>query len=122
MRNRLPEQSSEAFLKVSRDKVPELTAPQKVALIRKGNELFNGGKIEEAKRIFLTVGYTDGLIRLGDHYYKTNQPLEAFRMYWLAPDSRKKEMMAEKMASIIRKWLREGTTERPETDSGRQHP
>jgi hypothetical protein len=119
--NGLPKQSSDAFLKVSRDKAPPLTSEQRVALIRKGNEFFNGGKTEEAKRVFLTVGYTDGLIRLGDLYYKRNQLLEAFRMYWLAPDTRKKNMMVEKMAGIIRKWLREGRTEEAGTESGEQH-
>ena len=114
---RLPKQSSEAFLKVTQKNVPPLTAQQRAVLVRKGNELFNGGKIEEAKRVFLTVGYTDGLIRLGDLYYKRNQPLEAFRMYWLAPDSRKKEMMVERMADIIRKWLREGRTEQSGNDA-----
>ena len=114
--NRLPGQSSDAFLKVSREKQPSLTPPQRVALIRKGNELYNNGRIEDAKRIFLTVGYTDGIIRLGDFYYKKGQPLEAFRMYWLAPDSKKTEMLAEKMAGIIRKWLREQRTEEPGRD------
>ena len=108
----MPEQSSEAFLKVSQKNLPPLTAQQKAVLVRKGNELFNGGKIEEAKRLFLTVGYSDGLIRLGDLYYKRNQPLEAFRMYWLAPDTRKRDMMVERMAAIIRKWLREGRTKK----------
>lgn len=117
--NRLPKQSSEAFLKVSREKLPPLTAQQRATLIRKGNELFNGGRIEEAKRIFLTAGYTDGLIRLGDFYYKKSQPLEAFRMYWLAPDSRKTEMIAEKMAAIIRKWLGEERTKERTDEPGR---
>ncbi|HUX12475.1 MAG TPA: hypothetical protein VMW87_05575 [Spirochaetia bacterium] len=115
--DKLPMQSSDAFLKVSRDKLPPLTAQQRAALVRKGNEFFNGGRIEDAKRIFLTAGYTDGLVRLGDYYYKRSQPLEAFRMYWLAPDSRRTELLAEKMAGIIRKWLSEERTEESRRDA-----
>ena len=106
---RLPIPTSDVFLKVTSEKKPELTPAQRTVLVRKGNELFNAGRIEEAKRIFLTVRYTDGIIRLGDHYYRNNQHLEAFRMYWLAPDRKRTEPMIEKMAAIIRKWLREET-------------
>lgn len=101
---RLP---SDGFLKVTTDKPANLDSKEKVALIRKGNELFNRGKIDLAKRIFITAGYTDGLIRIGDLYFKQNLPLEALKMYWLAPDSKKVDTMVEKMGAIIRKWLRE---------------
>lgn len=98
-------ESSKGFLKVDRDRQPQVTREQKVALVRRGNELFNSGRLEEAKRIFLTVGYTDGIIRLGDHCLEHGDPLEAFRLYWLAPDRRKVDSLVEKMAAVVRKWL-----------------
>ncbi len=100
-------ESSLGFLKVNRNDAPQITREQKVALIRRGNELFNDGKLEDAKRIFLTVGYTDGIVRIGDRYLAMNDPLEAFRMYWLAPDKKKTDAIIEKMAEVVRKWLRE---------------
>lgn len=93
------------FIKVAAERRPGLSPQQKSVLIRKGNELFNGGNVLEAKRIFLTVGYSDGLIRVGDYHMRKNEPLEAFRMYWLAPDRTKTEPMIEKMAQIVQAWL-----------------
>ncbi len=86
---------------------PSLSSEQRTTLIRKGNELFNNGDYETARRIFVTVGYTDGLIRLGDLYYKQNKPLAAFQMYRLAPDSAKTARMIERMALVLRTWLLE---------------
>ncbi len=86
---------------------PALTAQQKTLLIRKGNEFFNNGKYEEAKRIFLTVKYSDGLIRIGDYYAKKNNALEAIRMYWVAPEPKRVSEMAEKIAGVIRIWMNE---------------
>jgi tetratricopeptide (TPR) repeat protein len=85
----------------------EIPGDQRAALIRRGNEFFNAGKYEEAKRIFLTTRYTDGLMRLGDYYYKKQDTLEAFRMYWLAPDHRKTDYLVERMAAVVRSWLKE---------------
>ncbi|MBU8914353.1 MAG: hypothetical protein KOO61_10050 [Spirochaetales bacterium] len=86
---------------------PAIDGGQRAALIRRGNEFFNDGKYEEAKRIFLTTGYTDGLMRLGDYHYKRQQFLEAFRMYWLAPDRRKTDYLTERMAGVVRGWLKD---------------
>jgi hypothetical protein len=101
---RLP---SEGFLKISASQAVGMEAQQKAALIRKGNELFNQKQYDQAKRIFLTTGYTDGLIRLGNLYLTQNNPLEAFRMYWLAPDRKKVDAMLEKTVGVLKKWLRE---------------
>jgi hypothetical protein len=84
-----------------------LSSQQRAVLVRKGNELFNRGEIEAARRVFLTTGYTDGLVRVGDHYLQRSQPLEAFRMYWLAPEGSKSDRMIEKMAAVLRAWLKE---------------
>lgn len=87
---------------------PALDGSQRAALIRKGNELYNSGQIDAAKRVFLTTRYTDGLRRLGDYYYEKNDILEAFRMYWLAPDQRKVDYLVERMAGVVREWLKDG--------------
>ena len=55
---------AEGFIKVTDSPVTGILPEQKVALNRKGNELFNSGKIEQAKRIFITTGYSDGLTRV----------------------------------------------------------
>lgn len=99
------ELAAKGFLKTTAP--VHITAEQRSALIRKGNVLFNEGKIDQARRIFITAHYTDGLIRVGDYHMKRNEPLEAFRMYWLAPERRKVEAMLEKMAGVIRSWLEE---------------
>lgn len=95
------------FLKVSDTRKYDLPSSQRTALIRKGNELFNDRQYEQAKRIFLTAGYTDGITRMGDYYYKKNELLEAFRMYIIAPAPDKKEKMIEKMAYVVQTWLHE---------------
>ena len=95
------------FLKTGREDRPELSGQQRSALIRKGNELFNNQMFEEAKRVFVTAHYTDGLVRMGDYYSKQNNLLEAFRMYWLAPERRKVEYLVERMAGVVRSWLEE---------------
>jgi hypothetical protein len=95
----------EGFLKVTDYRKTDLSSQQKTVLNRKGNQLFNEGKYDQAERIFLTTGYSDGIMRMGDHYYNNNNMLEAFRMYVIAPAPDKKEMMIEKMAGIVRYWL-----------------
>jgi hypothetical protein len=99
------------FIKVGEDKLPELSSRQRTALIRKGNELYNKGKLAEAQRIFLTARYSDGLIRIGEHYRSKNKPLHAFRMFWQAGDSSRTEPMIEQMAGVVRHWLHESTEE-----------
>jgi hypothetical protein len=97
----------EGFLKISDSEAVELPREQRAALIRKGNEAFNQERYDLARKIFLTTGYTDGLIRLGNMHLKRNEPLLALRMYWLAPDQKKVAVMLEKTVSILKKWLEE---------------
>ena len=98
----------EGFLKITESRAEPMSKEQRVALIRKGNDLFNRKQYDMAKKIFLTTGYSDGLIRLGDLYMDNNEPVEAFRMYWLAPDRKKVEVMMEKTVAIVKEWLKEG--------------
>jgi hypothetical protein len=96
----------EGFLKLTQEKI-EISEAKRMALIRKGNEFFNRGAIDLAKKVFLTAQYADGLVRLGDRYLSEKKPLEAFRMYWIARNKNKKDRLVEKMSSIIRQWLQE---------------
>ena len=92
------------FIRITNPRVEGLTGEQRTALIRRGNELFNSGKLEQAKKIFLTTGYSDGIIRIADSYVKTD-PLEALRLYKIAPADEKADRLLEKMAGVIRKWI-----------------
>ncbi len=95
------------LIKTTPPRVAPMDGSQKAALVRKGNELFNAGNIEQAKRVFLTTGYTDGLVRIGDHYYKQQRFLQALQMYIIAPDRMKRDRLVEKMAHVVQNWLAE---------------
>ncbi|MDR0323835.1 MAG: hypothetical protein LBI12_05240 [Treponema sp.] len=98
-----------SFIRVTSPKPVE--GSQKAALNRKGNQLFNDGDIEAAMRVFLTTGYSDGLSRVGDHYKSKNRPLEALRMYWLAPDRKKSESLIEQAAFVLQNLIHENEQE-----------
>ncbi|MDR0599838.1 MAG: hypothetical protein LBG84_07155 [Treponema sp.] len=83
----------------------------KAALNRKGNVLFNTGDIEGARRIFLTTGYSDGLSRVGDYYKAQGKPLDALRMYWIAPDRTKADPLIQQLSEIIRCFINEGAVD-----------
>jgi hypothetical protein len=99
--------SKQGFLFRSTDGNPALSGKDRAALVRRGNEFFNSGNLTAAKRVFLTTGYGDGLIRMGDHYLKNKEFLEAFRMYWLGKEKKKSDELIEKMVFVIREWLHE---------------
>jgi hypothetical protein len=84
---------------------PSVEGSDKAALNRKGNMLFNSGEIEEARRIFMTTGYSDGLSRVGDYYKSKNRLVEALRMYWIAPDRSKAEPLIEQLSGVIRQLM-----------------
>lgn len=98
----------EGFLKIKLADQAVLSSTQRVALIRKGNELFNAGRLEEAKKIFITTRYGDGITRIGDYCMEKQDPLEALRMYWIAPAPKKREQLIEKTAEVVRSWIGEG--------------
>jgi hypothetical protein len=97
----------DSFLKISGLAPKTLKREERAALIRKGNELFNKGKYDLAKRIYITTGYSDGLIRMAEYYLSIKEPLEALKMYWIAPHKKRVEGMIEKSAQILSKWLKE---------------
>jgi hypothetical protein len=80
---------------------PDIDGSQKAALNRKGNILYNSGDIEGERRIFLTTGYSDGLVRVGDYYYSKGLSLDALRMYWIAPDRSKAEPIIMQLSALI---------------------
>ncbi|MDR0443109.1 MAG: hypothetical protein LBH44_06870 [Treponema sp.] len=92
-----------SFIKVT--SVKPVEGSQKAALNRKGNQLFNSGNIEGARRIFMTTGYSDGLSRVGDYYKSEKRPLEALRMYWLAPNKTKSEPLLEQLAALMQSLI-----------------
>jgi hypothetical protein len=95
----------EAFIKTVRP--VNIESGQKAALNRKGNMLYNSGDIEGARRIFITTGYSDGLVRVGDYYKSQGRDLDALRMYWIAPDKKKCEPILEKVSALIRTLINE---------------
>lgn len=57
---------------------------ERVVLIRKGNELFNEKKYNEAIKLYLKAEYMDGIMRVADYYfYDLKQPLVALKFYKL---------------------------------------
>lgn len=98
---------SVGYIKSSEKPSKTLTSEQKVILNRKGNVLFNQGDIEQARRIFLTTGYSDGLVRVGDLYVKNNRDLEALKLYMLAHNQQKSEALIKKVAALISQIIKE---------------
>ncbi|HAZ97311.1 hypothetical protein [uncultured Treponema sp.] len=94
------------FIKTSDLPLEGLSDQQKVALNRKANTLLNEGKVEMAKRIFITTGYSDGLTRIGDNYNKENKYLDALKMYLLAHNKRKSEPIIEKISQTVSVMLK----------------
>lgn len=94
------------FIKTSELPLEGLSDQQKIALNRRANALLNEGKIEMAKRIFITTGYSDGLTRIGDNYNKENKYLDALKMYLLAHNKRKSEPIIEKISQTVSVMLK----------------
>jgi len=82
-----------------------LAGEERARLNRKGNELFNLGEVETARRIFQTTGYSDGLIRVGNKYLEGRRPVDALKMYWLAHDRRRSDPLVEKAVLAVRMLL-----------------
>ena len=101
-----------AFIKVTDSPLSTLTSEQKVIINRKGNELFNEKKYDEARRLFITTGYSDGLTRLGDVEAKNNRELDALKLYYLAHNKRKTEPLIEKLSSLISMLLEDEKDEK----------
>jgi len=105
MKNILDKIPADGFYKVHVDYRDDLSPQQRVQLIRKGNELFNSGNLPLAKKLFLTLKYSDGIIRVGDYYYSHGKPLEALEMYRLGSAQEKVDEIVFQMTQIIKKWI-----------------
>lgn len=97
--------SDNFFLKTT--KSPQLSAEQKSVLNRKGNEFFNSGNIAMAAKIFTATGYSDGLTRVGDFYYKKNDTLTALKYYKLAHNHHNVALIVQDIAHVIQVMMNE---------------
>ena len=98
-------QGQNGFIKTTAK--PVIGGAEKAVLNRKGNILYNSGDIEGARRIFLTTGYSDGLVRVGDHYKSKGRVLDALKMYWIAPCRSKAEPIIMQLSTIIQTLIHE---------------
>jgi hypothetical protein len=98
---------ADSLIKTADLPAPSVDPDRKVKLNRKGNELFNQGEIEAARRIFQTTGYSDGLIRVGDRYLSDSRPIDALKMYRLARDDKRSERLIGTAAQVIQYLLHE---------------
>jgi hypothetical protein len=96
----------DGFIKVTDNPVDGLTSEQKVILNRKANAMFNAGNIEDARRIYITTGYSDGLTRVGNYYMDKNEGLKALKAYYLAHNKRDAEPIYESIAQVISTLLK----------------
>ena len=97
----------DGFIKVTDNPVQGLTSDQKVILNRKANAMFNNGNVEDARRIFITTGYSDGLTRVGDYYNNKNESLKALKAYWLAHNNRDSEPILAAIATFLSTLINE---------------
>ncbi|MGL4370705.1 MAG: hypothetical protein ACRCUT_13690 [Spirochaetota bacterium] len=85
---------------------------QRVALIRKGNELYNEGKLEDAIKIFSATGYKDGLTRVGDYYFfDKKMPIIAYKYYKLAGRKDRIDDIFTRMIFALQNWVKAGDGE-----------
>lgn len=95
----------------------------KAALIRKGNELYNKGKIADAYRCYVTAQYQAGIEKIGDYYFYTERmPLVALPYYFKVKTERankKVDEIFERMVFAFKKLLREETV--PEKGADNEH-
>lgn len=95
----------DGFIRLTDNPVSGLSSEQKVILNRKANTMFNNGNVEDARRIFITTGYSDGLTRVGNHYMEKNESLKALKAYYLAHNTRETEPIYEQIAKVISKII-----------------
>ncbi|MBN2434303.1 MAG: hypothetical protein JXK07_03450 [Spirochaetes bacterium] len=85
---------------------------ERVALIRKGNELYNNGDYTAAEKIFIKTGYKDGIIRIGDYlYYDQKMPLAAYKYYKLAGCNSKISEIYERMVFAMKCLMEDKSSE-----------
>ena len=63
--------------------------------------MINQGRVLDARRLFITTGYSDGLSRVAAIPEEKGHELDALKLYWLAHNKRKTEPLINKLADII---------------------
>ena len=89
----------------------EISSKERAELIRKGNELFNKKEIEKAAKIFTAVDYKDGLIRVGDYYYKKGQMIFALKYYNMANYKKRIDEAVQNIISVFKLWVQQDKNE-----------
>lgn len=85
----------------------KMSSKDRAELIRKGNQLFNKGDIVKAAKVFETVHYVDGLIRIGDYYYGKKELVNSLIYYKKANYKKRIEQLAPEMAKVFKSWIKE---------------
>lgn len=96
---------SDKFLGKTR-KFPVVATRDRVALIRRANELYNQGEMELAQRIYESIHYPDGLLRMGMKHEEDGNLIEALRLYTLCGQTARSEKISKKLAQGIRYLLK----------------
>lgn len=96
----------DGFIKVPETGTVNITPGEKVILVRKANEMMNQKNYLGAKRIYLAIGYSAGLIRIGEYYESSGSSLEALKMYKAAKAQTKLDNLTKRMADVLRLWLK----------------
>lgn len=96
-----------------------MDSQERAGLIRKGNELFNEGKINEAMKLFIQTKYGDGIMRIADlYYYDRKQPLIALKFYRMINRSDRIDEIYSRMMFAFKKMI----TEQPEEKTTEETP
>ncbi|HQO40426.1 MAG TPA: hypothetical protein PK986_08150 [Spirochaetota bacterium] len=84
----------------------KMDSQERAGLIRKGNELFNQGEINEAMKLFVRTRYGDGIMRIADfYYYEKKQPLIALKFYRMINRSDRIEEINSRMMFAFKKMI-----------------
>jgi len=87
---------------------------ERILLIRKGNELYNSGRYDEAIKLYLKANYHDGIMRVVDYYYyDLKQPLVALKFYRLINRKDRIEEINQRIVFAFNKML-SGNTKKEE--------
>lgn len=91
---------------------------ERAGLIRKGNELFNQGKINEAMKLFVQTNYGDGIMRIADlYYYDKKQPLIALKFYRMINRRDRIEEIYSRMMFAFKRMITQQADEVPSADN-----
>ena len=91
---------------------------ERVILIRKGNELFNQKRYDEAIKLFLKAEYMDGIMRVADYYYyDLKQPLSALKFYRIINRQDRIDEINARIMYAFNRMLSEASVKKEETDN-----